>query len=81
MKDNNQKLNNDAAESVAGGAKKDSGFFQKRKLKSYMKKLGLTGEELEEKFKSNINDLSPVELRACARRKGILDDELNKILS
>ena len=46
-----------------------------------MKKHGLAGKELEEKFKSNINDFSPAELKAYAIRKGRLDDELNKILS
>ncbi len=88
MKDNKKlsnelsnELNNDALESIAGGAKKDWGFFQKIKLKSYMKKHGLTGDELKRKFEDNINNYSPAELKAFAERKGRLDDELNKILS
>ena len=85
MKDNNENLNNelndDEMEAVAGGAAKDWGWLQKRRFKSWMKKHGLEGDELKEKFESNIRDFSPASLKDYARRKGILDDELNKILS
>ena len=85
MKDNEKNLNNalsdEAVESVAGGAEKDWGFFQKRKLKSWMKKNGLSGDELEKKFRICINEFSPETLKAQARRKGHLDADLDKILS
>ena len=51
MKDNKENLNNelndDEMETVAGGAEKDWGWLQKRRFKSFAKKLGRCDEEIQ----------------------------------
>ncbi len=88
MKDNKENLNNElsneAAETVAGGAGKDWGFFQKRKLRRYVKKLykekGLSDEDVEPDLQRAINEFSPAELKEHEMGEGRLTDELKNIL-
>jgi len=77
----NSALDNDALESVAGGAAEDWSPERKKKLWDYMEKCGYDEYDLEEKFKSNIKNYSPETFKVYLQRKGLLDDELTGILS